>query len=128
MDWNSINIYEIWNIVSYPFNIIYVLVIIFIIILLILENGSPTKTIAWILIFILLPLVGFILYFFFGRNFRKEKIFSRLGIENYNNINERSTEQLHLFNQEENIMNKQAADKINIINLLLKNANALLSP
>jgi cardiolipin synthase len=35
------------------------------------------KTIAWLLVVTFLPLLGIVLYFFFGQNYRKEKIFSR---------------------------------------------------
>ena len=42
---------------------------------ILLENRDPSKTIAWLLIFILLPGIGLIIYAIFGRNLRKIKIF-----------------------------------------------------
>ena len=42
---------------------------------IILENRDPTKTMAWLLIFIVLPGVGLIIYCFLGRNIRKRKLF-----------------------------------------------------
>ena len=41
---------------------------------LILENRDPSKTIIWILIFMLFPVVGIIIYAILGRNIRKLKI------------------------------------------------------
>ena len=41
---------------------------------LILENRDPAKTLAWILIFMLLPGIGLIIYAILGRNIRKLKI------------------------------------------------------
>ena len=41
---------------------------------LILENRDPSKTIIWILIFMLFPVVGIIIYVILGRNIRKLKI------------------------------------------------------
>ena len=42
---------------------------------IILENRDPAKTMAWLLIFILLPGVGLFIYAVLGRNIRKRKIF-----------------------------------------------------
>ena len=41
---------------------------------LILENRDPSKTIIWILIFMLFPVVGIVIYAILGRNIRKLKI------------------------------------------------------
>lgn len=41
---------------------------------IILENRDPSKTMTWLLIFILLPGVGLIIYAIFGRNLRKRKM------------------------------------------------------
>ena len=48
------------------------------ILLIIFERKKPEKTIAWILVFILLPPVGLILYIFLGRNWKKHKLNSEL--------------------------------------------------
>lgn len=42
-----------------------------------MDNRQPAKTMAWLLILSFLPVVGIILYFFFGQNTRKEKIISQ---------------------------------------------------
>ncbi len=59
-----------WRIVV----IIFLLNIFLIAAVILLEKRNPYKTIAWLLIFIVFPLGGYILYVFFGRNIRKEKI------------------------------------------------------
>jgi cardiolipin synthase len=41
------------------------------------QRGDPMKTIAWLLVIVFLPVIGIVLYFFFGKNYRKEKMFSR---------------------------------------------------
>lgn len=48
-------------------------------IMLILSKRDPVKTLSWVMVMILLPYIGILLYFFFGRNFRKDKMFSRKG-------------------------------------------------
>lgn len=54
---------------------IFVLTIFLIVLVLVLENSSPVHTLAWIMVLIFLPVVGFVLYLFFGRNWRKRKLF-----------------------------------------------------
>lgn len=49
---------------------------------IILENRDPAKTMAWLLIFILLPGIGLIIYGVFGRNIRKIKIFKTQKLAN----------------------------------------------
>lgn len=46
---------------------------------LLLDNRESTTTIAWILVFIFLPIAGLIIYILAGRNWRKKKKNERLG-------------------------------------------------
>ncbi len=68
----------IWQIVKnwywVPVAVVYVTVIAMILI----ENRNPTKTIAWILVIIFLPVIGIGIYFFFGQEFKKEIYFKKL--------------------------------------------------
>ncbi|MBO6188080.1 MAG: cardiolipin synthase [Prevotella sp.] len=43
----------------------------------IMANGQPAKTMAWALVIFFLPLVGIVLYFFFGVNHRRERLVSQ---------------------------------------------------
>ncbi|MCI0920170.1 cardiolipin synthase [Sphingobacterium rhinopitheci] len=45
---------------------------------ILIENGNPTKTIAWILVIVFLPLVGLILYYFFGQKYVKVQKIKRI--------------------------------------------------
>lgn len=40
-----------------------------------LENRNPEKTVAWLVVLAVFPLVGFVFYLLFGRNARKRKLF-----------------------------------------------------
>ncbi|CEI74162.1 MULTISPECIES: cardiolipin synthase [Romboutsia] len=42
---------------------------------IILENRDPARTVTWLLIFILLPGIGLVIYAILGRNMRKRKLF-----------------------------------------------------
>ena len=41
------------------------------------ENRNPVKTLAWVMVLVFLPVIGFVLYLFFGMDMRKERIISR---------------------------------------------------
>ena len=45
-------------------------------IMVLLDNRQPAKAIAWILVLMFLPVVGIVLYIFFGQNARKERLIS----------------------------------------------------
>ena len=62
---------------------------------LILENRDPSKTLIWILIFMLFPGIGILIYFVLGRNIRKIKM-----NKTYKMANNMKKEKL-LFNLEE---------------------------
>jgi len=51
--------------------IIYIALIAGAVIVVISENRSPIKTIAWLLVLILIPLFGLIIYYFFGQDTRR---------------------------------------------------------
>ena len=56
---------------------IIILNIIFIILLIFFERKDPTVTWAWLLILTLIPVLGFVLYLFFGLTPKKRKVFQR---------------------------------------------------
>jgi len=58
--------------------IIFVINIFLIASVILLEKRNPYKTIAWLLVFIAFPVGGYVLYTFFGRNMRKERILKNL--------------------------------------------------
>lgn len=56
---------------------IYSIVAVVLIINVILENRDSVKTLAWVLVLLFLPVLGMLLYFFFGRDKRKEKLIGK---------------------------------------------------
>jgi len=59
------------------FQLLYILTALGVVIIVISENRNPLKTISWVLILLLLPLVGLIIYYFFGEDHRKQRLISR---------------------------------------------------
>lgn len=73
IDWNII----FSQIATLAFDIIYFGAIIGTIVVVILDNRNPVKTMAWILVLMFLPIVGLVFYFFFGRSQRRERIIGK---------------------------------------------------
>ncbi|MCB9018073.1 MAG: cardiolipin synthase [Paludibacteraceae bacterium] len=71
----------LWEITSVIVIVVYVYTILTTIIMLLMENRNPVKSIAWIVVLILLPIVGFIFYIFFGKNFRRQFVISRRSLQ-----------------------------------------------
>ncbi|MGB7785428.1 MAG: cardiolipin synthase [Salinimicrobium sp.] len=86
-----------------------------------MHNGNPTKTIAFILALIALPFVGVFLYIFFGQEYRKSKIFEREEIYSHERIKKWEEKYLmgqeELHHPEEHVLKKKAK----LINLLQNN-------
>jgi cardiolipin synthase len=51
------------------------------IVVVVMDNRNPFKTLAWVLVLVFLPIVGLILYFFFGQDTRKERLISKKGFK-----------------------------------------------
>ncbi len=52
---------------------IVILYVIFLLVILLLDNRNPQSFLAWMLVLLILPPVGIILYIFVGKNWRKSK-------------------------------------------------------
>ena len=79
IDWN----YILNQVATVAFDIIYFGAIIGTIVVIILDNRNPVKTLAWILVLMFLPVVGLVFYFFFGRSQRRERV---IGNKIYNRL------------------------------------------
>jgi len=85
-------------------SVYYAVVIVFFFRIL-LENKNPLKTQSYLLLMVMLPILGMLIYLFFGVNFRKEKLYSRKGfsdqkiiqkwIADYNNLLAKSSDDVH---------------------------------
>ena len=65
------------QILTYFFLVVYSVTILGIILVIITENRNPLKTLPWIIVLVLAPVVGLVFYFFFGQNLSKQRIISR---------------------------------------------------
>lgn len=109
------------------FSLLFLVTAIPVAIMIILEKRSPFKTAAWVLALILLPVFGVVFYLFFGQEYRKKKLYSRKGLKSLNRYRQLSFKQLRQFEQSLQKLDPKVREKENIIRLLLKNSNALLT-
>lgn len=116
-----------WSNVFFILNVIYLTTAIIVAISVVLDNRNPTKTIAWVVVLFVLPFVGLIFYFMLGKNYRKEKIFSRKGLKDFERIRNLSDNQIIELEEKGFIDNDKIRSKLPIINLLLRNSKALLT-
>lgn len=90
--------------------VLYSAIIILVMVRILMEHRQPTKTMAWLLVLLFVPVLGIILYIFFGQNTRKEKYISRrslsqlakrqnthLSSHNLKDVSEEVRDVVHLF-------------------------------
>lgn len=61
----------------YTLMTVYALSILTVIIVILSENRSPVKSLAWMTVLLVMPVVGLVLYIFFGRNIQRKRLISR---------------------------------------------------
>ena len=57
--------------------IVYLITAVGVIIVIISENRNPIKTISWIMVLVFLPIVGLVIYGFFGQDYTKRRTISK---------------------------------------------------
>jgi cardiolipin synthase len=57
----------------------FILAYLGVILTILLDNKNPAKSIAYILLLALVPVVGLVVYYFFGRDYRKQRLFNLKG-------------------------------------------------
>ena len=105
----------------------YFITMLVIVSVIMLQNRNPLKTLSWIIVLLMLPFFGFVLYVFFGQNWRKEKIIARKGLKNHDLFASISHSQVKELSDSNLLLNSGIYTKRNIIRLLLNNANAIVT-
>lgn len=57
--------------------VLYFLMVLAVIVLVLSENRNPVKSMAWVLVLVLLPVLGLMIYFIFGRSLKGMRLISR---------------------------------------------------
>lgn len=118
---------EFWNIVVSGWRILLVILILVSIVIIIFQRRDPIKTIAWISVILLIPLAGLIFFYFFGRSYRKKKVFFRKELSDFRQVEK------HLLWQNKHLIHNllqndpELISKIGVVKLLFNNSKALLT-
>lgn len=117
----------LWENITAVLNGLYLLTVIFIAILIVLENRSPLKTISWVLVLVLLPFAGIVFYLFFGQEYRKKKMFSRKGLSRLEHLRKMTQNQLGQIPETTTGYSEAILSKKHLMSLALNNSNAVIT-
>jgi cardiolipin synthase A/B len=108
-------------------SILYLLTVVFICFMIIFENRNPLKTLSWIMVVLLIPFAGIIIYIFFGQNYRKQKIFSRKGLADLEQIADYAARQIVSLPVELAEDSPAVQEKQHLMRLMLNNNRSVLT-
>lgn len=104
--------------------IVFTILTIIISIVILLENRSPSRTVAWLMVLILLPVVGIFLYLYIGQNHKKKKTFIKKSKRDYQILSQLLTEQAS-FSENANLFQETFTDiRGKLIPLLMNNTHS----
>lgn len=108
-------------------DIVLLLTILVMVVVIILENQDPIKTLSWILVLFLIPLGGIILYIYFGVNPKKRKMIIMKEMSDRMSLDRLIQDQMIRLNKKVFIRDQRLAPKRHLMKLLLNNSKALIT-
>ncbi len=81
---------------------------------------DPVKSFSWIIVVLLLPYIGLILYLLFGQNYRKTKIYNRKGVRDERYRRLISSRQIKLFDTHPDMIPQELQQFKKLISLNIK--------
>ena len=94
---------------------------------LVLDNRNPVRTLAWIVVLVMLPFIGIVLFYWLGVNYRKRKMFSVKGLGDLRWLQFISEDQQELLKKHKILEGEGFASARKLMTLLLNNNKALLT-
>ena len=107
--------------------IAYYLLVIGIAVGVILDNRSPAKTLAYLLVLLFMPVIGLVVYYMFGQNLRKQKLFSRKGLMDHTTVLQWQRKGIAAFNSNVDDVKQFLGEKLKVVNLLLKSERSIVA-
>ena len=115
-----------WEVISIILYFVYFILAIYASFVIMYKKLDPVKSLSWIVVILLLPYIGLILYLFFGQNFRKTKIYNRKGVRDERFRRLGSYKQLKDLNRNPELFPSELSKYRKLINLNLKGNKSLL--
>ncbi len=97
----------------------------FLIFSILLDNRNPSKTAGYILMLVFLPIIGLIIYLYFGQDFRKRKLFNRKSYADSLIIADWRKEYQKQFEEDMAVAESHGKGLFQVTKLLQKNYTAL---
>jgi len=92
---------------------LYVLTVLAVIVVVLSENRNPVKSMAWVLVLILLPVVGLVVYLIFGRSLKGMRLISRSDLRELRRLNDYSEKV-----EDDYSLNESSRQLISLVNKL----------
>ena len=93
----------------------------------ILDNRNPAKTLAYLLVLLFVPVIGLVVYYMFGQNLRKQKLFSRKGIQDNAYVKQWEQKRIAAFQDTEEVAKRFLGEKIKVVNLLVNSERSVVT-
>lgn len=116
-----------WDWISIISIIIAYVFVIYLVIKTLLQNRNPITTLSWVMVLIMLPLWGIVLYFLFGQRITRRWVFKRMHLKELQEMNQISNNQLKALQSMGNIEDEYLFEYRKLMSLLLKNNSSFLS-
>lgn len=78
------------NVIYNILMVLYFLTVLAVIVVVLSENRNPVKSMAWVLVLVLLPVLGLVIYLIFGRSLKGMKLISRSDLRELSRMNDYS--------------------------------------
>ena len=107
--------------------VLYLITVFSISLMIVFENRNPVKTLAWLLVILFVPVAGVIIYIFFGRNYRKKKIYSKKNLDDISRLAASVNRQVEMLPEVLADESEAVKSKEHLIHLMLRNNRSLLT-
>ena len=107
--------------------VLYLISVFSISLMIVFENRNPVKTLAWLLVILFVPFAGVIIYIFFGRNYRKKKIYSKKNLDDMSRLAASVNRQVEMLPSVLADESAAVRSKEHLIHLMLRNNRSLLT-
>lgn len=107
--------------------VVYLVSVFVFCLMIVFENRNPVKTLSWLLVILFVPVIGVIVYFFFGRNYRKQKIYTRKGMADTARLADTAERQVKLLTSFLSGESEAVRSKEHLIHLMLRNNRSILT-
>ncbi len=107
--------------------VFYVVTVAVTVFAIVLERRDPVKAMSWILVLVLVPVLGFVIYMTFGRNYRKRKLFGRKAMYDVLQTDKLSSQQVDVINSPVLKGYPSITNNRETITLLLNNSRSMLT-